>query len=149
MGTNDAAEMLETAKAEVVRLEAALAEQKALVLEVQSRASGDRRLSRTLSAAIEQAREVTRRYPYTGLRYALENVNDGPLASVNTSAALAEHDRALVAEIATAIRRHCTAPSELIGQTDPLLAFVADWIENPPDWVTVSYRQEAKADGSE
>ena len=52
----------------------------------------------------------------------------------------ANHGNALVAEIATAIRRNCTAPSDLIGKTDALVAFVADWIENPPAWVNVSYR---------
>lgn len=51
-----------------------------------------------------------------------------------------------VHEAAEAIRHHCTAPFELTHPTvqiDALIAWVADWIENPPEWVEVSYRKVA------
>jgi hypothetical protein len=43
-------------------------------------------------AVIESAREVASRYSWSGLRYALENVNDGPL-SASRATVLAAHDR--------------------------------------------------------
>ena len=46
-----------------------------------------------LAAVIEKVEEVASRYPYTGLRYALTNTNDGPLASAPGDV-LREHDRA-------------------------------------------------------
>jgi hypothetical protein len=59
---------------------------------------------------------------------------------------LAEHDARVIHEAAEAIRAHATAPTELIHphvQIDPLIAWVADWMENPPEWVKVSYRKKA------
>lgn len=54
---------------------------------------------------------------------------------------------AMIHEVAEAIRHHATAPSELIYphvQIDALIAWVADWIENPPDWVKVSWHSAAE-----
>ena len=62
---------------------------------------------------------------------------------------LREHDADVIREAAGAIRRNATAPSELIYPTvqiDALIAWVADWIENPPEWVHVSWRTEKPED---
>ena len=38
--------------------------------------------------------------------------------------------------IADEVRRHCTLPTPLPVGTDATVYAVADWIENPPAWVT-------------
>lgn len=50
-------------------------------------------------------------------------------------------------EIAEAIRRHCTPSHEAYQRGgDFLIAAVADWIENPPEWVDASWRTDAEGD---
>lgn len=39
-------------------------------------------------------------------------------------------------KIATQVRNNCTLPWPLPVGTDPTIRAVADWIENPPEWVT-------------
>lgn len=49
----------------------------------------------------------------------------------------------VVAQIVTAVRQNCTPPNEAYSLGgDHLIAAVADWIENPPDWVNAPWRSQ-------
>lgn len=54
---------------------------------------------------------------------------------------LADHDRKLAAHIAQRVRSNCTPSAEAyrLGG-DRLVYEVADWIENPPEWVTTVWQ---------
>lgn len=56
---------------------------------------------------------------------------------------IAAHDAEMRKTIAEQVRRNCTLPWPLPVGTDATVYAVADWIENPPEWVT------AHLDGSE
>lgn len=49
-------------------------------------------------------------------------------------------------KIATQVRNNCTLPWPLPVGTDPTIRAVADWIENPPEWVTSSAETSVEAD---
>lgn len=88
----DAVEAL-TAELDVSR-EARRAERRGLVHRINDyRAERDalRAERDALAAVIEKVREIAQRYSWSGLRFALENANDGPLAAV-PSGVLAERD---------------------------------------------------------
>ena len=55
-------------------------------------------------------------------------------------AALAAHDAELRQTIANQVRRNCTLPWPLPVGTDATVYAVADWIENPPEWVMAQSR---------
>lgn len=102
-----------------------------------------------LAAVIEKVREyVTRELTYH-FDYPVEAYHRAVLLRILDAARsdiLAEHDARVIHEAAEAIRAHATAPTELIYphvQIDALIAWVADWMENPPEWVKVSYRKKA------
>lgn len=50
-----------------------------------------------------------------------------------------------VRAIVSAIRQNCTPPTEaLMAGGDALVASVADWVENPPEWVHGTWADEAR-----
>ncbi|MFE4469542.1 hypothetical protein ACFRFH_12075 [Leifsonia sp. NPDC056824] len=60
-------------------------------------------------------------------------VNDRLVKSIARNAG----DSTVRAAIAEQIRNHCTPSQEAYQKGgDSLIAAVADWVENPPDWVT-------------
>src|SRR4051812_44699111 len=75
------------------------------------------------------------------------NAPQGRLAAADDILAsnwLAEHDRAVAektaATIVATVRAHCTPSSDAYATGgDPLIYAVADWIENPPEWVNASW----------
>jgi hypothetical protein len=69
-------------------------------------------------AVIESAREVASRYSWSGLRYALENVNDGPL-SASRATVLAAHDREVAAHAWDEGERHESEYLATYGQFCP------------------------------
>lgn len=51
-----------------------------------------------------------------------------------------------VESIAASIRANCTPPAEAYqAGGDALIASVADWIENPPEWVKSTWADQARA----
>lgn len=51
-----------------------------------------------------------------------------------------------VESIVASIRANCTPPSEAFAAGgDLLIAAVADWVENPPEWVHASWADQARA----
>ena len=70
----------------------------------------------------------------------------GKMADLN-----AKHDDAVIArtaaDIVTKVRANCTLPSELVLKGgDQIIYAVADWIENPPEWVKASWRDQEPSD---
>lgn len=51
-----------------------------------------------------------------------------------------------VESIVASIRQNCTPPSEvLLAGGDALVYAVADWVENPPEWVKATWADQARA----
>lgn len=156
MGANDDREMLVAAKAECVRLErenSELREQLEARESAHSKesedwthlAAGYQHQIAEAQATIDKVREAVawRTDPNSTKADVLR------ILSAPSSTGGNDHDRAVVHEAAEAIRHHATAPTELVWPTvqiDRLLAWVADWIENPPEWVHVSYRDAVPAE---
>lgn len=52
-------------------------------------------------------------------------------------------------DIVAKVRQNCTPSGEAYEKGgDYLIAAVADWIENPPEWVKASWRGEPESQGS-
>jgi len=50
-----------------------------------------------------------------------------------------------VESIVTSIRASCTVPSEVAVKGGDLIVYaVADWVENPPEWVKATWADEAR-----
>lgn len=51
-----------------------------------------------------------------------------------------------VESIVASIRSNCTPPHDAYAEGgDTLIAAVADWIENPPEWVKSTWADQARA----
>jgi hypothetical protein len=147
MGANDDREMLVAAKAECVRLEReSIKLRKQLAVASEESENHYRNALEWKSRAVEAQATIEK---------AIKAYKDGPIAfdqGFKTALAMyrilsvpsstgGNDSRDAVHEAAEAVRRHATPPSELASpKSDALLIWVADWIENPPEWVKVSYR---------
>lgn len=51
-----------------------------------------------------------------------------------------------VESIVANIHANCTVPSEVLNKgSDALIHAVADWVENPPEWLKATWADQARA----
>lgn len=86
---------------------------------------------------------------YLRARYYLDNAPEGAegyrAVPLGFDRWLAKHDAEVAATIADRVRRNCTPSVEALSADDYHLIYaVADWIENPPEWIDAPWAGRGK-----